>query len=174
MVFFKRGNDFLKPDGSQASDVEVLDFLASLEAKTEQPSAAEALTAGLATGVNEELEDAKEDLGFLIAATGMDNFSSALNAIGDLRKNLEKQDGYILDLITMSGADSQETAKVAIAKTFNEFETTKAELNQAKADIGVLEGFITELQEAAKVGTPADIKAVLEAKVAEATKAKGK
>ena len=157
MVLFKRGNDFVKPDGSQASDVEVLDFLASLETK---PSAVEAITAGLAVGVSEELENAKEDLETLIRATGMTDYSSALNAIGGL--------------ITMSGADSQEAAKVTIAKTLNELEATTAELNQAKADIGVLEGFITELQEAAKVTTPAEIKAVLEAKIAEATKAKGK
>jgi hypothetical protein len=53
-----------------------------------------------------------------------------------------------------------------------ELEQTKVELEKAKADTKVLEDFITELQETAKVATPADIKAVLEAKVTETAKAK--
>jgi hypothetical protein len=169
-ILFKKDGKYFGGDGQEATDVEVSEFLASLE-PTETSSAVEELTAGLAAGVSEELENAKDDLEVLIYATGKDDFSSAFIAIEDLRKNLETQDRYILDLITISGADSQETAKIAIAKSIGELKQTKVELEKAKADTKVLEDFITELQEAAKVATPADIKAVLEAK-AETAKAK--
>ena len=149
MVLFKRGNDFVKPDGTVASDVEVLDFLESLETETELSSAVEALTAGLAAGVSEELENTKEDLDALITATGAVGFTSALEVIEDLRKNLETQDGYILDLITISGADSQEAAKVVIAESIAKagyVQELDQQLNDSIAQALSLQSQIEELE----------------------------
>jgi hypothetical protein len=187
------------------------------EIEAPELSPVEALTAGLAAGVSEELEKTKETLKViakekqqlvnyitdLIVATNTQTaeeawiaFSIALTKANNLDKvanKLENQDGYILDLITMSGANNQETAKVAIATAISqakklpeleqvfttaanastvEISSLKETLEKAKADTKVLKDFITELQETAKVATPADIKAVLEAKSSETAKAK--
>ena len=167
MVLFKRGNDFVKPDGTVASDVEVLDFLESLETETELSSAVEALTAGLAAGVSEELENTKEDLEntkedleALILATGGTDYLSALNAIKDTRKNLERQDGYILDLITMTGAEDQDSAKLAFGKAVAEADTVPeleaywtGEISRLKEALEAANARIAELEKPSDANT---------------------